>query len=85
MVDPTYTSTWCSKRGTTLDENRQSQATFCCVKCGYEVNADYNTAKNIGFRLLRTGQKSPHEGAISHLALKSGTLNVNGGYSPTDD
>jgi hypothetical protein len=59
-----------------------SSAKFCCQKCGYEGNADYNAAKNIGFRLLRAGQKSPHGGATRHLALKSGTLNVNGGYSP---
>ena len=82
QVDPAYTSQRCSKCGTTLEENRQSQARFCCQKCGYEVNADYNAAKNIGFRLLRAGQKSPHGGATRHLALKSGTLNVNGGYSP---
>jgi transposase len=82
QVDPAYTSKRCSKCGTTLDENRPSQAKFCCQKCGYEVNADYNAAKNIGFRLLRAGQKSPHGGATRHLALKSGTLNVNGGYSP---
>ena len=82
QVDPAYTSTRCSKCGTTLDENRQSQAKFCCQKCGYEVNADYNAAKNIGFRLLRAGQKSPYGGATRHLALKSGTLNVNGDYSP---
>ena len=82
QVDPAYTSKRCSKCGTTLDENRPSQATFCCQKCDYELNADYNAAKNIGFRLLRAGQKSPHGGATRHLALKSGTLNVNGGYSP---
>ena len=62
QVDPAYTSKRCSKCGTTLDENRPSQAKFCCLKCGYEVNADYNAAKNIGFRLLRARQKSPHGG-----------------------
>ena len=84
QVDPAYTSQRCSKCGTTLRENRPSQARFCCQKCGYEANADYNAAKNIGFKLLRAGQKSPQGGATSHLALKSGTLNVNGGYSPAD-
>ena len=84
QVDPAYTSKRCSKCGTTLDENRPSQAKFCCQKCGYEVNADYNAAKNIGFRLLRAGQKSPHGGATRHLALTSGTLNVNGEYSPAE-
>ena len=82
QVDPAHTSKRCSKCGTTLDENRPSQAYFCCQKCSYEVNADYNAAKNIGFRLLRAGQKSPYGGATRHLALKSGVLNVNGGYSP---
>ena len=82
QVDPAYTSKRCSKCGTTLDENRPSRAKFCCQKCGYEVNADYNAPKNIGLRLLRAGQTSPHGGATRHLALKSGTLNVNGGYSP---
>ncbi|AWB28098.1 RNA-guided endonuclease InsQ/TnpB family protein [Halococcoides cellulosivorans] len=84
QVDPAYTSQRCSKCGTTLRENRPSQAKFCCQKCGYEVNADYNAAKNIGFKMLRAGQKSPHGGATRHLALKSGTLNVNGEYSPAE-
>jgi len=82
QVDPAYTSQRCSRCGTTLRENRPSQGKFCCQKCGYEVNADYNAAKNIGMKMLRAGQKSPHGGATRHLALKSGTLNVNGEYSP---
>ncbi|QKY21833.1 IS200/IS605 family element transposase accessory protein TnpB (plasmid) [Halolamina sp. CBA1230] len=84
QVDPAYTSQRCSRCGTTLRENRPSQAKFCCQKCGYEVNPDYNAAKNIGMKMLRAGQKSPHGGATRHLALKSGTLNVNGEYSPAD-
>jgi IS605 OrfB family transposase len=82
QVDPAYTSQRCSKCGTTLAENRSSQSRFCCQKCGYEVNADYNAAKNIGVRQLRAEQKSPHGGPTRHLALKSGTLSVNGEYSP---
>jgi IS605 OrfB family transposase len=82
QVDPAYTSQRCSQCGMTLQENRSSQARFCCQKCGYEVNADYNAAKNVGMRHLRAGQKSPNGGATRHLALKSGTLNVNGEYSP---
>jgi IS605 OrfB family transposase len=82
QVDPAHTSKRCSKCGTTLDENRPSQEKFCCQKCGYEVNADYSAAKNIGFRLLRAGQTSPHGGATRRLALNSETLNVNGGHSP---
>ncbi len=84
QIDPAYTSQRCSKCGTTLRENRPSQSEFCCQECGYEVNADYNAAKNIGFKMLRAGQTSPHGGATRHLALQSGTLNVNSEYSPAD-
>ncbi len=33
--------------GHTVKENRQSQAVFVCVACGYEANADINGAQNI--------------------------------------
>ncbi|WP_228443530.1 RNA-guided endonuclease InsQ/TnpB family protein [Natrarchaeobaculum sulfurireducens] len=82
QVDPAYTSQRCSKCGTTLRENRTSQAAFCCQKCGYEVYADYNAAKNVARKLLRSGQKSPAGGATNQLALKSGTLNGNGDFTP---
>jgi putative transposase len=84
QVDPAYTSQRCSKCGTTVSVNRQSQSRFCCQDCGYQVHADYNAAKNIGFRQLRAGQTSPGGGATRHLALKSGIVTVNGEYSPTD-
>jgi IS605 OrfB family transposase len=82
QVDPAYTSKQCSRCGTTADRNRPTQARFRCRDCGYEVHADYNAAKNIGLRRLRVGQTSSHGGATRHLALKSGTLTVNGEYSP---
>ncbi|RQG97656.1 RNA-guided endonuclease InsQ/TnpB family protein [Natrarchaeobius chitinivorans] len=84
QVDPAYTSQRCSKCGTTLRENRTSQADFCCLKCGYEVHADYNAAKNVATKLLRSGQKSPVGGATNQLALKSGTLNGSGDFSPAN-
>ena len=28
-------------------ENRPTQAKFCCVKCGYKTNADYNASQNL--------------------------------------
>ena len=80
QVDPAHTSQRCSKCGTTLAENRNGED-FECRKCGYEAHADYNAAKNIGYKLLSAGQKSPSGGATRQLALKSGTLNVNGDYS----
>jgi IS605 OrfB family transposase len=82
QVNPEYTSQRCSKCGTTLRENRQSQERFCCQKCGYEVNADHNAAKNIGLKHLRSAQKSSGGGAPVDVRLNRGMLNVNGEYSP---
>jgi len=63
QVNPAYTSQWCSKCGTTFRENRQTQQRFCFQKCSYEVNADYNAAKNIGLKYLRSAQRSSGGGA----------------------
>jgi len=81
-VSPAYTSQRCSKCGTTLRENHQTQERFCCQKCGYEVNADYNAAKNIGLKYLRAAQTSSGGGAPVNVRLNRGTLNVNGEYEP---
>lgn len=47
VVTPAYTSQKCACCGYTAKENRQSQAVFVCVACGYEANADINGARNI--------------------------------------
>ena len=46
-VPAQYTSQRCSCCGTVSKENRQSQAKFSCVSCGYTANADLNAAINI--------------------------------------
>jgi IS605 OrfB family transposase len=47
IVNPKYTSQRCSKCGHIHKDNRQSQAKFLCLSCGYEDSADFNGAKNI--------------------------------------
>ncbi|HCL8067252.1 transposase [Enterobacter cloacae] len=47
VVTPAYTSQKCACCSYTAKENRQSQAVFVCVACGYEANADINGARNI--------------------------------------
>jgi IS605 OrfB family transposase len=84
QVDPSYTSQRCSKCGHTERGNRPKQERFCCRKCGYEVHADYNAAKNIGIKHVRAGQKSPRGRANRQLALKSGTLNVSDEFTSAD-
>jgi len=46
-VDEKGTSKTCSKCGYEDKSNRRSQGLFKCKNCGYQVNADFNGAKNI--------------------------------------
>ena len=52
IVPAAYTSRTCRKCGHVAKGNRESQAVFHCVKCGYEANADVNAAENILSRAL---------------------------------
>ena len=52
VVPAAYTSQTCHKCGHVAKGNRESQAVFHCVKCGYEANADVNAAENILSRAL---------------------------------
>jgi len=61
---------------------------FECQKCGYEVNADYNAAKNIGLRYarkqthrLRSSPKSGNGDAPVDVRINGGTLN-GGSHQP---
>jgi len=83
QVAPNHTSTRCSRTdcGFTHDDNRDGQQ-FECQKCGYEVNADYNAAKNIGVRYarkrrhrLRSSLTSGNGDAPVNVRINSGTVN----------
>jgi len=77
QVNPKNTSRRCSSCGFTHEDNRPSQDTFRCQSCGYENHADYNAAKNIGYRLLRN-QIGGEGGAPVGVRLNTGMLNANG-------
>jgi IS605 OrfB family transposase len=81
QVDPRNTSKRCSTCGCTHDDNRSGEA-FACQKCGYENHADYNAAKNIGWKYLRRRQNADDGGAPVDVRLNRGTLNVGGEYVP---
>ncbi|MFI5691007.1 RNA-guided endonuclease InsQ/TnpB family protein [Kribbella sp. NPDC051586] len=46
-VNPVRTSQTCSVCGHCVPDNRESQAVFRCVACGYQAHADVNAATNI--------------------------------------
>ena len=57
-VPPQYTSQECPCCGNVSKDNRQTQAKFACVECGFEENADLVGAINIlarGHRVLACG------------------------------
>ncbi|WP_114577992.1 RNA-guided endonuclease TnpB family protein [Saliphagus sp. LR7] len=83
QVAPNHTSQRCSRMdcGFTHESNRDGEH-FHCQKCGYEVNADYNAAKNIGLRYARKRhhrlRSSPTSGggdAPVDVRVNGGTLN----------
>jgi len=83
QVESSHTSQRCSRTdcGFTHGDNRHGEQ-FRCQKCGYEVNADYNAAKNIGIRYARKRthslRSSPTSGSVDaevDLRITGGTLN----------
>ena len=83
-VHPAYTSQRCSETGCgfTHKDNRDGDV-FVCQKCDKELHSDYNAARNIAHKFIQNRRKSGSGGATYHLALKSGTVNGNGDYSPS--
>ena len=77
-VNPAFSSQTCSRCGHQSGTNRDSEGWFACNECGYEVDGDYNAAKNVGLRLIALPSgKRPDGLGNGQLAPKSGTLNVN--------
>ena len=85
-VKPQYTSQRCSHSecGFTHEDNRDGDE-FECQKCGKQLHADYNAARNIAWRLVQHWLKSGAGRADCQVALKSGMVNANHEFSPADD
>jgi putative transposase len=85
-VNPAYTSQRCSHGDCefTHEDNRDGDE-FECLKCGKQLHSDYNAARNIGWCLVRNWLKSGSGRANCQVALKSGTVNANGDFTPASD
>lgn len=68
FVQAHYTSQTC-KCGYISRNNRKTQEKFCCVECGYEMDADINSALNIENRMsnkeLRTKLLNEKDGTFT--------------------
>jgi IS605 OrfB family transposase len=79
-VNPKNTSKRCCECGHTSGGNRTERDFFECEQCGATANADYNAAKNVGWRFVRRGLHDSRRTGDSQLALKSGTVKPNRGF-----
>ena len=77
-VPAAYTSQTCHQCGHVAAENRKSQASFACVRCGHEADADHNAASNIlakngfsgsGIGAAGRGSERKRKSALEALAL----------------
>ncbi|MCL2584089.1 MAG: transposase [Streptosporangiales bacterium] len=66
-INPAYTSQRCSACGHVHRKNRQSQALFLCIACGFRCSADVNAARNIRAGHVRRRDKpaGPPAGATA--------------------
>jgi IS605 OrfB family transposase len=80
QVAPNHTSQRRSRTdcGFTHEDNRHGDH-FECQKCGYEVNADYNAAKNIGVRYARKRRHRLRSSPTSGSGDAPVNVRVNGG------
>ncbi|MFP9191193.1 RNA-guided endonuclease InsQ/TnpB family protein [Natrialbaceae archaeon A-CW1-1] len=80
QVEPNHTSQRCSRTdcGFTHEANRHGEH-FECQKYGYEVNADYNAAKNIGVRYARKRKHRLRSSPTSGSGDAPVDVRVNGG------
>jgi putative transposase len=85
QVESNHTSQRCSRTdcGFTHEDNRDGEH-FCCQKCGYEVNADYNAAKNIGLRYARKRQHRLRSSPTSATADAPVDVRIHGGMVSGD-
>ena len=66
-VNPAYTSQTCAYCGHISRENRPTQAQFCCTRCGFTANADYQASLNIIKKGLKQLNKDDHKGIFQEL------------------
>lgn len=71
LVNPDFTSQMCPKCEHISKNNRKSQETFCCEKCGHENNADINAAINIKDRFTNPKFKEELQKEVAGTQLIS--------------
>jgi hypothetical protein len=70
-INPKYTSQQCLRCGHTNKLNRITQRQFKCIRCKFEMNADFNASANIALRfaikVLKLNLKQEEQGESSSM------------------
>jgi transposase len=70
-INPKYTSQQCLRCGHTNKLNRITQRQFKCIKCKFEMNADFNASANIALmfatKILKLNLKQEEQGESSSM------------------
>lgn len=85
-VPPQYTSQTCPACGHVSSDNRQTQAKFCCVECGFEENADLVGAINVlsrGMQQLRDEGMDTADASAGRETAAQIACEVNGAVMPS--
>jgi IS605 OrfB family transposase len=72
MIDPRKTSQRCNHCGSISRNNRRTQSSFICRKCGFHLNADLNASRNIRDKFLVGWGISPSD-ALPSTSVSSQT------------
>jgi transposase len=71
IINPKYTSQQCLRCSHTNKFNRITQRQFKCIKCNFEMNADFNASANIALRfatkILKLNLKQEEQGESSSM------------------
>lgn len=81
-VDPRHTSQTCSCCGHQARNNRRSRSRFECRKCGFELHADLNAARNIAAKYLASGGMPVAGGHLVNVPIVSGEHQTSPGHKP---
>jgi transposase len=77
IINPKYTSQQCLRCGHTSKLNRITQRQFKCIKCNFEMNADFNASANIALRfaseILKLNLKQEQGESSSMMTVTNAT------------
>jgi transposase len=78
IINPKYTSQQCLRCNHTNKLNRITQRQFKCIRCNFEMNADFNASANIALRfaseILKLNLKQGESSSMMTITITNATI-----------